>query len=334
MVRKMKKLSGFRARTLTASVCLLAFGMANSAAGQNLSLEAAQEAPQDEADLAVPAIPEVEAGEVPEGSVGGMGDINLYPRRIIMDRRQRIASVGIYNKTAFSGDYEISITDMVMLNTGNVVPLDNIPPGAEAGDVKVASEMLRHSPRRVNLLGSEAQTVRIMARPSADLADGEYRAHFMVVSVPQNVDDGFSIEDAVSDGAADTGNVGVTIRPRFGISIPVIVRVGDTTLDVGLKDIGFVQGERGPLMSLTITRSGTRSAYGDVIVTAPGQDEPLVIARGIGVYPEIESRQVQLALNPEFDLTQLQAGMKLTAAFVDDDVTPGETLARQEFVVR
>ncbi|KWV91483.1 hypothetical protein [Erythrobacter sp. YT30] len=330
----MKKFSGFRARALTASACLLAFGFASSVAAQNLSLEAAQEAPEDEAELVAPPIPEVEAGEVPDGSVGGMGDINLYPRRIIMDRRSRIASVGIYNKTAFDGDYEISITDMVMLNSGNVVPLDNIPAGVEAGEVKVASQMLRHSPRRVALLGSEAQTVRIMARPSADLPDGEYRAHFMVVSVPKNLDEGFSIEDAVSDNAADTGNVGVTIRPRFGISIPVIVRVGDTTLDVGLENIGFVQGERGPLLSMTITRSGTRSAYGDVVVTAPGQDEPLVIARGIGVYPEIDSRQVQLALNPEFDLTQLRAGMQLTATFVDDDVNPGETLARQDFVVR
>jgi hypothetical protein len=57
-----------------------------------------------------------------------------------------------------------------------------------------------------------------------------------------------------------------------------------------------------------------------------------VVARGIGVYTEIDSRKLQLAVNPEFDLTRLRSGMTLTATFVDDDVTPGQTLARQTFV--
>ena len=330
----MKNFSGFGALGALSLTCLYAAGLTSAGNAQSLALEAAQVEPQDNTDMEAPPIPEVEAGEVPEGSVGGMGDINLYPRRIVMDRRQRIASVGIYNKTAFAGDYEVSVTDMVMTETGRVIPLDNIPAGLEVGEVKTASQMLRHSPRRVALGGSDAQTVRIMARPPADLPDGEYRAHFMVVSVPDNIDEGFSIEDAVNDQAAEEGSVGVTIRPRFGISIPVIVRIGETTLEVGLEDIAFVQGPNGPLLSMTITRAGTRSAYGDVVVTVPGQDVPLVEAKGIGVYPEIDARRVNLALNPEFDLTQLQPGMQLTASFLDDDVAPGELLAKRDFVVR
>ncbi|MBD2843115.1 hypothetical protein [Erythrobacter rubeus] len=327
------KISNIWLRAITALLGALALWSTTALAAQTLALEAAKPE-SDEAQEAAPPLPIVEAGEVPDGSVGGMGDINLYPRRIVMDQRQRIASVGVYNKTAFEGEYEISVTDMVMTNNGRVIPLDNLPEGIDASNVKTASEMLRWSPRRVLLLGSEAQTIRIMARPPAGLPDGEYRAHFMVVSVPSNVDEGFSIEDAVSDAQAETGNVGVTIRPRFGISIPVIMRVGPTTLEVGLENISLVQDDQGSSLTLTITRSGTRSAYGDLIITAPGQDEPVVIARGIGVYPEINSRFVQLALNPEFDVTTLRPGMVLTATFVDDDVAPGETLARQEFVVR
>lgn len=329
----MNKSDKFQVHCVPAVLGLSLLLCSQPASAQSLALEEAQEVQEDIIEEA-PLLPEVEAGQVPEGSVGGMGDINLYPRRIVMDQRQRIASVGIYNKTAFEGEYEISIADMVMTNEGNVIPLDNLPAGVDADTVKTASEMLRWSPRRVMLLGSEAQTVRIMARPPAGLPDGEYRSHFMVVSVPSNLDEGFSIEDAVGNSSENTGNVGVTIRPRFGISIPVIFRIGATTLDVGLEDISLVEGDQGALLSLTITRSGTRSAYGDLIVTAPGEDEPVVIARGIGVYPEIDSRQVRLALNPEFDLSLLHSGMVLTATFVDDDFTPGETLARQEFVVR
>lgn len=300
---------------------------------QSLALEGASEA-ADEVEVEPPlALPEAAPGQAPEGSVGGMGDINIYPRRIVMDQRARVASVGLYNKMPYEGEYEISLANMVMTDTGRIIPFSNLPEGLDTSNVKTASDMLRWSPRRVLLLGSEAQTVRIMARPPADLPDGEYRAHFTVVSVPSGVDDGLSIDDAIGGEEQVAGKVGVTIRPRFGISIPVIVRVGETTLEVGLTDFAFSKGEGGAQVALTINRSGTRSAYGDLIVTAPGQDEPLVVARGVGVYPEIASRKVQLAVNPAFDLGKLRSGMTVTATFIDDDVTPGATLARQTFVV-
>ena len=318
-------------RIITMTIGLAALGLATPVLAQRLALEAAEEA-QEDAE-AGPALPEVTPGQVPEGSVGGMGDINIYPRRIVMDQRQRVASVGLYNKMPFEGEYQISIDNMVMTGNGQIFPFTNLPADLDPSNVKTADDMLRWSPRRVLLLGSEAQTVRIMARPPADLPDGEYRSHFTVVSVPADIDEGFSIDDAVTGAGQGEGNVGVTIRPRFGISIPVIVRVGDTTLQVGLSDLSFVQGQDGPQIAVTITRSGTRSAYGDLLITAPGQSEPLAIARGIGVYPEIDARKVQLALNPAFDLSKLRAGMTLTATFVDDDVAPGNTLARQTFVV-
>lgn len=325
------KIKQFRARNICGAIGLAAFCFATPLLAQSLALEAAEEVTQ--AADAAPDLPTVKPGEVPAGSVGGMGDINIYPRRIVMDQRQRVASVGLYNKLPFEGEYEISVANMVMTKSGQIIPFSNLPADVDASQVKTASDMLRWSPRRVLLLGSEAQTVRLMARPPADLPDGEYRAHFTVVSVPGDVHDGFSIDDAVGSDNQAAGNVGVTIRPRFGISIPVIVRVGSTTLEVSLSDFNIVQGDGGPQVSLTIRRSGTRSAYGDLMVTAPGHDAPLVLARGIGVYPEIDARKLQLAINPEFDLSRLTSGMTLTATFVDDDVNPGDTLARQTFVV-
>lgn len=269
--------------------------------------------------------------EAPDGAVSGMGDINLYPRRIVIDQRQRIATVGLYNKIAAPGEYEISIRDMVMTSEGGLFPVGNLPEGVSAERLQPAGEMLRWSPRRVRLLGNEAQTVRVMARPPADLPDGEYRSHFMVVSTPPGVDDGFSIENAT--GNADGTGIGVRIRPRFALSIPVIMRVGETTLDVGLEGMGLTEADEGTAISMTITRSGTRSAYGDVLVTMPGSAEPVAIARGVGVYPEIDSRTLSLQLNSEFDASLLQRGSILTVQFVDDDFVPGNILASRDFVV-
>lgn len=324
-------ISPFGKRSIIGVFAVAFLGLAAPAQAQSLALEAADEAIEE--PETAPAPPEVKPGEAPDGSVGGMGDINIYPRRIVLDRRQRVASVGLYNKMPADGEYEISVVNMVMTDSGKIIPFSNLPENTDTSRVKTAGDMLRWSPRRVLLPGSEAQTVRIMARPPADLPDGEYRAHFTVVSVPADVDEGFSIDDALTTADKGAGNVGVTIRPRFGISIPVILRIGETTLEVGLQDFAFSQAKDGVQVSLTVTRKGTRSAYGDLIITAPGQDEPLVMARGIGVYPEIAERRLQLAVNPEFDLGRLGPGTILTATFVDDDVAPGNTLARQTFVV-
>ncbi|MFL0354954.1 hypothetical protein ACI5KX_00630 [Erythrobacter sp. GH1-10] len=262
-----------------------------------------------------------------------MGDINLYPRRVVIDGRQRIASVGIYNKTANEGDYEITISNMVMSPTGQIFAVDSLPAGVTAEGLQAADGMLRWSPRRVTLLGNEAQTVRIMARPPADLPPGEYRSHFSVVSIPRDVEGGFSIDEAVNGEEGSETGIGVLIRPRFGISIPVIVRIGETTLDVSLSKIAMFGTEQGPMIGVTIERSGTRSAYGDLVVTMPGQSEPVAIARGIGVYPEVDSRPYVLALNPEFDPALLASGTRLKIEYLDDDVSPGSTLASQEFTV-
>ena len=271
---------------------------------------------------------------LPEGSVGGMGDINLYPKRVVIDGRQRIATVGLYNRTTNAGDYEISIVDMVMDPTGSVHVVSNLPEGVSTERLASATSMLRWSPRRVALGGSEAQTVRIMVRPPADLPDGEYRAHFMAVSIPQDVDQGFTIDEAVGAGQAGSGGIGVTIRPRFGLSIPVIVRIGETTLQVGLTDLRLAQTEQGPAIGLTITRSGTRSAFGDVVVSMAGQDEPVAVSRGVGVYPEVDSRPLELRINPAFDAALLRPGTQLTVTYTDDDFAPGTVLARQDFTVR
>lgn len=283
--------------------------------------------PDTELEIAPPA-----PAELPAGAVGGMGDINLYPKRVVIDGRTRIVSVGLYNKSLATGDYEIAVTDMVMMPDGRLLNMDKVTDTEQKSKVKTASQMLRWSPRRVALQANEAQTVRIMARRPADLPDGEYRSHFVVISVPSEGEAGLSIEQAVDDQPND--GIGVRIVPRFGLSIPVIVRVGETTLTTGVRDIELVtlrDGSRG--LKMVITRDGTRSSFGNVLVTAPGQNEPVALAQGVGVYPEVDSREIVLPIDPEIDVRALTSGMVWTITYTDDDFEPGAILFRQNFTV-
>lgn len=275
------------------------------------------------AQQAAPAAP-------PAGSVGGMGDVNIYPKRVVIDDRNRLASIGLYNRSTSPGDYDIGVGDKLMTPDGRLVDLDTVTDPAARARVRSAIPLLRWSPHRVSLAGSEAQTVRVMVRIPPDLAPGEYRSHFAIVSAPP-VADSLSIDAAT--GAPPAGGIGVRIVPRFGISIPVIVRVGETTLTVGLKDLTVGQGPSGRTVNLTILRSGTRSAFGDIRVTAPGSKEPVAEVMGVGVYTEVTSRAVQVPVNPKADPRLLARGSRLTVTYSDDDSAPGKVLVRQDFIV-
>lgn len=268
----------------------------------------------------------------PEGSVGGMGDINLYPKRVVIQDRQRIATVGLYNRAPAEGNYEIKLGDMMMMPGGGLVPLENVEDEAHRARLKSATELLRWSPRKIKLPPNESQIVRIMARIPPELPPGEYRTHFSVAQVPESAGGGFSIESA--SGQAKTGSIGVKIVPRFAISIPVIVRVGETTLQTGLRDLTIRTLDNGrSAVGLTITRSGSRSAFGNITVTASGSNKPIAIVKGVGVYTEVDQRPVTVSIDPKAPASSYARGARLSVTYTDDDFRPGEVLARQDFVV-
>ena len=303
-------------------------------AGLSAALAGSGSAGAQQQALGSPADPVAAAPVVaaaPQGAVGGMGDINLYPKRVVLGDKLRVTSVGLYNRASASGDYEISISDLVMKPDGTLVELATIKDEAERAKVRPASGLIRWSPHRVTLPANEAQMIRVMAHAGPDLPPGEYHSHFSVVAVPP-VSEGLSIDQAA--GATQPGNIGVTIVPRFGIAIPVIVRVGQTTLTAGLRDLAVTTSRAGAkVVNLTITRAGTRSAFGDITITAPGAKKPVAQVRGIGVYTEIAERRIEVSLAPDTDARLIASGARLTATYVDDDEAPGKMLVRQEFIV-
>lgn len=272
------------------------------------------------------------APSLPAGAVSGLGDINLYPKRLVLTDRDRIGTIGVYNRTAVTGEYEITVTDKIMRPDGSIVDLASEESSAIPAGYRPASAMLKWSPRNVQLPGNESQTVRIMPRLPAQLPSGEYRAHFTIVAVPPVNSDGDSIEAAT--GRQAPAGIGVQILPRFGITIPVIVRVGQTTLQSGISDVRFSDTPDGrKAISVTLTRDGTRSSFGDIVVSMPGTSKPVALLRGVGLYTEITSRTVLVPIDPLLPANALHAGVALSVTYVDDDFAPGTVLARRDYRV-
>jgi hypothetical protein len=170
----------------------------------------------------------------------------------------------------------------------------NLEPVAEADanvTEKAALAMIRYAPRRVTLPPSQPQSIRISVRPGADLPDGEYRVHMGFAALPK--------VRPVADAPADPKGISINLIPIYGIVMPIIVRKGELTVKAGLANPRIEHTAQGGMFDIDMTRSGTESIYGDLMVYPRGAKDPVFIARGIGVYPEITVRHASFSLTPE-----------------------------------
>jgi hypothetical protein len=179
----------------------------------------------------------------------------------------------------------------------------------------------------VTLGPQEAQTVRVQVRRPADAPPGEYRTHFSVTAVPPP-DTGVDINTATSD--AQSNELKIALTPVYGIMIPIIVRTGELAAQAGITDVRLVKGSAREGVQFDITRSGDRSVYGgiDVYLVGQGGEKKIAGVRGVGVYGEIDHRQIVLPIDPKAG--PIAPGSRVKIVYTDDELNPGKVLAETE----
>ncbi|MCW2348567.1 hypothetical protein [Sphingobium sp. B12D2B] len=268
---------------------------------------------------------------------GGSASLNINPKRITFDRLGRTASIFLFNQGTAAGVYDISFVDRVMLPTGQIRPTDEADGAPEVRDLSAklqsARSMMLVTPRRVLLKPGTGQTIRLRAGGTGDWPAGEYRTHLTVTAVPPP-DTGLTADQAAN---AEPGAVSFRIASVLGISIPVIVRIGTPQVEAAIENTRFTMESPGPgselnsptpVVTFDLVRRGPNSLFGDVEIRkakARREDEPLGVVRGIGVYPEIERRQVKIALR-----SHPQRGEQISVVFTDQDTAPGKILAQSQ----
>lgn len=219
------------------------------------------------------------------------GDLLVAPTRVILDGR-RGAQVILSNIGTEEATYRIGLVLRRMGPDGNLEEVSD----AEANALeKAALEMIRYAPRRIALPPGQPQAVRIAARPAEGLADGEYRVHLSFNAIPKP-------RPAVADAAPAQG-LSVKLIPIYGVTIPLIVRHGKVDVQANLADarlLATADGRR--VLAFAIDRTGSASTFGDLVAIPSGKD-PVFLARGVAVYPELNRRTVAVPLDEE------QAGM-------------------------
>ena len=215
------------------------------------------------------------------------GDLLIAPTRLVLDGR-RGGEVILSNMGNRDATYRISLELRRMDEDGTLAVVEESEATAKE---RAALEMIRYAPRRVTLPPDQPQAVRISARPGADLPDGEYRVHMSFAALPR--------VESVAQAPAESNGISISLTPIYGIVMPIIVRKGELEVTAGLANPRIEQTERGEAFAVEMLRSGNSSVYGDLMVFARGASEPAFVARGIGVYPEIEQRRTSFGLTPE-----------------------------------
>lgn len=236
-------------------------------------------------------------------------DLMLYPTRIVFDQNRRAAQLDLINNGQERATYRISLVNRRMSEIGEFSAVDSPLPGEQ-----FAGELLRYSPRQVVLAPGGGQTIRILLRKPADLPTGEYRSHLQFDRVPEasaasNLD--------TQDPKLAAGEVGVQLKALIGVSIPVIVRHGETAADVTLSGLELLKPVAGQaaMLALVLQRSGNRSVYGDLGATFTpqgGAAQEVGKAGGVAVYTPNPLRRVKLELKPPDGLVLARGTLRVT----------------------
>ena len=217
------------------------------------------------------------------------GNLLITPRRVVFDGSKRSVDLNLANSGQDSATYSISLVQIRMTETGGFETITEPDPGQ-----RFADKFVRFFPRSVTLAPNEAQVVKIEVTRRSQLEEGEYRSHFYFRAVPKAKPLGEEDEEV------DDGSISVKLTPVFGITIPVIIRMGESTTETTLSDLKLSMVENGQAnLEMSFNRSGNMSVYGDLTVdhvSPSGEITRVGIANGVAVYTPNPIRKLNLNL--------------------------------------
>lgn len=253
------------------------------------------------------------------------GNLLVTPRRIVFEGDKRTFDLNLANTGQDTATYAISMVQIRMNEDGSFETITEPEPGQ-----RFADKNIRYFPRSVTLPPNEAQVVKVQLRNTNTLEPGEYRSHFYFRSIPKLEALG---EEEIE---IDTTELTVRIVPIFGITIPAIIRIGQSNTTVTLSDLALnFTDDNTPALSLKFNRTGNFSVYGDLKVdhiSPQGTVTRVGIANGIAVYTPNSVRQFQFNLNKVQGI-DYNSGKLLVEFTSSSDVKP-ETFAKAELVLQ
>jgi hypothetical protein len=235
-----------------------------------------------------------------QGSAQGL---LVLPRRIVFEGNRRTQELNVANSGMDTAKYTISIIEIKMNDDGTFEELARPDSGTTS-----ASKHLRIFPRTVILGPNEAQTIKVHLMNAAKLSAGEYRSHIYIKALPKEQPEGKRLMKMVT-------NLSLKLTPVFGLTVPVIVRIGEYSGGITFSDIAFEMPNDSPRINIVFNRTGTMSTYGNLsidYIPETGHPTRLELIKGLAVYTPNRIRKIIINL-PKKDQVDYHSGkLKIT----------------------
>jgi P pilus assembly chaperone PapD len=221
-------------------------------------------------------------------SLKAQGDLMVFPKRIVFEGAVKTNELNLANIGNDTARYTISFVQYRMNEDGSFTEIKTPDEGQNFSD-----KFLRYYPRSVVLAPKESQVVKIQLTKTNLMVPGEYRSHIYFRAIP-------NAKPLGEEEKKDTTTLSIRLIPVFGITVPAIIRVGESDTKVTLSDLNFsVQKDTVPVFSVKMNRTGNMSVYGELSVnhiSPTGKTTPVGKASGIAVYTPNAARRFQLQL--------------------------------------
>lgn len=256
------------------------------------------------------------------------GDLILLKKRVVFSSKDNIQKLDYGNTGNTSADYEVSLINMRMTAHGSFETI-TVPDSGQY----FANDFIQYYPHSMVIQPNESQTMKIQLMNAATMKPGEYRSHLYFRAKEGSGGDNNSI--AGDNESTPAKGMNVSVRTEFGIAIPVIVRIGESTTTVKLTGLNMVQNSKGAReMKFTIEREGNFSSYGHVRVlhiAQNGTETEVGNVMGVAVYTPGNLRHCSLQLNDPGKV-DFKHG-KLTIEYTQPKEEGGGILAKSELLL-
>lgn len=261
-------------------------------------------------------------------SMSVRADLLISPTRALLTAQQPVTQVTLRNTGQARHTYRMEWREMRRTDTGAYQSIEQ-PSAAD----RIASPMLRYSPRQITLEPGEMQTVRVQFQPPPTLTPGEYRSHLRFSTVGA---------EPASEPAAAGKDGAATIQIGLAFSIPVIVRVGEPEgVDVRLSRVqprietSPQDGQTRLALDVTVERSGAYSSFGDINVhMQESSDGPTIVlgkSTDFAVFADAGARPITIPLREDVGVPP---GAWIRVSYDGKQEYAGRVLAEQIFQVQ
>ena len=217
------------------------------------------------------------------------GDLLITPKRIVFEGNNQKAELNLMNTGTDTAIYSVSFRNYNMTEQGKLALIEK-PDTTQM----FAEPYLRVFPRQVTLAPGEGQVIMLQCRRTADMIAGEYRSHLWFRDEKNYAPMG------KENQSLDQNQLSVSVTAIFGITIPVIIRVGASSVSATLSDLKLETNEDTiQNLKLTINRKGNISINGKLKVEyIPSKGKSCQVAlMNVGIYTNLNKRDISIKLN-------------------------------------